>query len=293
MVKQFINFYDAKVSAFNHSLHYGGSAFEGIRSYDGKIFKLKDHLLRLFHSSNILGIKIPYSIDELYDVTYRLLQMNDLKDSYIRPFVFKTSENLRINLGNNFNTNLLIGLWEMNKYFAANSSTAINIAISNMIKPSNSSYIPYSTKISGLYSINQIIKNNIDEYYDDALIMDDRGYATELTTSNIFIVKNNTLLTPIVDCFLNGITRQTVIKIANENQIQIKECRLTIDDIMSADEMFATGTAVEIMPISSINRTKIFTKSEMTQIIIDLYEKEIKNYHTEILVNKDIEKKIK
>lgn len=265
---------EAVVSVLNHSLHYGGAAFEGIRAYNGKIFKIKEHFLRLFHSANTLGIKIQYSLEELCDIAYKTLEKNNLEDAYIRPFVFKSTDTLKINV-KNFETSVIIAAWELKKYFQCDKKKGISIGFSKFKKPSFSDFLPWSSKISGLYALNQISKNNCDESFDDVLVFDDRGFLTELTTSNIFLVKNNVLLTPIADCFLNGITRQTVIQIANENQIECRECRLTKDDLLDADEVFATGTAVEIVPIVAINNLKFFNENElmMTNMMQELYKK--------------------
>lgn len=273
---EFISAQDANVSVLNHSLHYGGAAFEGIRSYGGKIFALEDHILRLFHSANLLGIKVDHSIDEITKASYELLEKNDLKNAYIRPLVFKSSDSLRINLSN-FKSNLMIAAWGLQDYLenGERKKHGINVGFSKFKRPSSSDYLPFSAKITGLYALNQISKNNCDECFDDVIIFDDRGFVTELTTSNLFIVKNGVLKTPIADCFLNGITRQTIIKIAHENQIECRESRITMDDLFEADEIFASGTAIEILPILSINNQKFFDIEKLIFVnkIKDLYKK--------------------
>ncbi len=265
---EFIDWQDAKVHVLTHGLHYGSGAFEGIRSYNGKIFKAKEHFERLIKSASVLKMKINYSIDEMIEITTKLLELNDVPDSYIRPLVYKGAETTRLN--GKCSDNLMIACWELKNYFDSEKfNQGISVTFSEFRKPS-SKYMPNDVKISGLYSLNLIVKNSIDPQFDDAILLDDDGNITECTTSNIFIVKNGCLYTPEFSCFLNGITRQSVIDISRENGIDVIEKVISKDELRDADEIFITGTAVEIMPITKIDE-KIFHVGSITKKIIDLY----------------------
>lgn len=265
---------ECSIDVLNHCMHYGTGAFEGIRVYNGKIFKAKEHFLRLFASANTMQMKLNYSIDQLIQATEEVLEKNQLKNAYVRPLAFRGNGSLRINAENQ--PSVMIAAWELQKYFHGDKEQkpGVHLGISNFKKPS-SEFLPFNAKISGLYSLNHIMRVNSKEC-DDVIMLDWRDYVAECTTSNIFIVKNNCVYTPIADCFLNGITRKSVIEICHENQISCQETRLTIKDLIQADEIFITGTAIEIMPVLSINteqQKKIFNPHEnsITSKIQNLY----------------------
>jgi branched-chain amino acid aminotransferase len=270
---ELIDWKNAKIHVLTHGLHYGSGAFEGIRSYNGKIFKAKEHFERLFRSAEVLKIDIQYSIEELIDISNNLLKTNNVPDAYIRPLIFKGPETTRLN--GKCSDNIMIACWELKNYFDNEKfNQGIKVTFSDYIKPSKK-YMPIDVKISGLYSMNLIVRNSIDSTkFDDAIMLDENNHVAECTTSNIFMVKDNILYTPIADCFLNGITRQTVINLAINHNIQIEEKKITKAEILQADEIFITGTAVEIMPITQINE-KIFYTGEVTKKIIKLYRNEV------------------
>lgn len=270
---ELVDWRDAKVHVLTHGLHYGSGAFEGIRSYNGKMFKTKEHFERLFRSAEVLKIEIKYSIDELIKISNDLLKINQVPDAYIRPLIFKGPETIRLN--GRCSDNIMIACWELKNYFDNEKfSHGIRVTFSEYLKPSKK-YMPIDVKISGLYSMNLLVKNSIDATkFDDAIMLDEFENIAECTTSNIFMVKNGILFTSIPDCFLNGITRQTVIEIARKNNIQFEEKKISKKEILNADEVFITGTAVEVMPITMID-DKIFYVGEITKKIIDLYRKEV------------------
>ena len=272
---EFLDWRNAKVHVLTHGLHYGSGAFEGIRSYNGQMFKAREHFERLFRSGEVLKIEIQHSIDELIKTSDYLLKMNNIPDAYIRPLIFKGAETTRLN--GRCSDNIMIACWELKNYFDMEKfNNGIKVTFSEYLKPSKK-YMPSDVKISGLYALNLIVKNSIDsEKFDDAIMLDEFGFVTECTTSNIFMVKNNILYTPIADCFLNGITRQTIINIAQKNNIKFEEKKISQDEILKADEIFITGTAVEIMPITQID-DKVFHAGEITKKIIELYKNEVNN----------------
>jgi branched-chain amino acid aminotransferase len=268
-----INWRDAKVHVLTHGLHYGSGAFEGIRSYNGKMFKAVEHFERLSRSAQVLKIEIKYSIDELIKISNDLLKINNVPDAYIRPLIFKGPETTRLN--GKCSDNIMIACWELKNYFDNEKfNNGIRVTFSEYLK-SSKKYMPIDVKISGLYSMNLIVKNSIDTAkFDDAIMLDEFGFVTECTTSNIFIIKDGILYTPVPDCFLNGITRQAVIEIAKKNNIKFEEKKISKGEILDADEIFITGTAVEVMPITQID-DKIFQVGEITKKIIDLYRNEV------------------
>ena len=270
---ELVDWSNAKIHVLTHGLHYGSGAFEGIRSYNGQMFKAKEHFKRLFHSAEVFKMEIKYSINQLIKISTDLLKLNDILDAYIRPLIFKGPETTR--LGGQCSDNIVIACWELKNYFDNKKfNHGIKVTFSEYLKPSKK-YMPIDVKITGLYSLNLIVKNSIDPIkFDDAIMLDEFGNVTECTTSNIFMVKNNILYTPIPDCFLNGITRQTVIKMARKNNITFRERKISKAEILEADEIFITGTAVEVIPITQID-DQTFHVGEITKKIIALYRSEV------------------
>jgi branched-chain amino acid aminotransferase group I len=265
---EMIEWQEAKTHLLTHSLHYGTGAFEGIRSYNGKIFKSEQHFDRLRFSAQHLGIEIPYSNKELTNINYQLLNINNIKDSYIRPLIYKGAESTRLN--GKCSDNIMIAAWELKNYFdEAKFNKGIKVTFSKYFKLSEK-YAPVGTKISGLYVLNLLAKSGIPSDCDDAIILDENRNIAECTTSNIFMVKNGILKTPTPTCFLNGITRQTIIELANKNKISFEEKTMSVDELLDADEIFIVGTAIEIMPISQID-DKSFAIGDITKKIHKLF----------------------
>lgn len=269
---ELLDWRNAKVHVLTHGLHYGSGAFEGIRSYNGKMFKAKEHFERLFKSAKVLKIEIRYSVDELIGISNDLLEKNNLSDTYVRPLIFKGPETTRLN--GKCSDNIMIACWELKNYFDSEKfNEGVRVVFSQYLKPSEK-YIPTDVKISGLYSMHLIVRNSIPEGFDDAIMLDKNGFVTECTTSNIFIVKNGILYTPIADCFLNGITRQTIIEIARKNNIKCEEKKISKEELLNADGIFMTGTAIEITPITKVE-DKIFPVDEITKKMIEFYRIEV------------------
>ena len=265
---------EAKVHVLNHGLHYGSCVFEGIRIYDGKIFKLDEHIQRLFKSADILDLKIPFEMEKICLNVEELVKKQKVINGYIRPVVWRGSEMMAISAKKG-STNIAIACWEWPSYFSPDRLLdGINLTVAKWVRPSPKS-APTDSKAAGLYMICSLSKNEAENKgFDDALMLDYRGYIAEATGANIFFVKNGELFTPKPDCFLNGITRQTVINLAKKLQLNVIEDHFQIDFLSTCSEAFLTGTAVEITPISSIDSYK-FNDRTITRKLINEFNKEV------------------
>ena len=269
---ELINWRDAKVHVLTHGLHYASSVFEGERCYKGKIFREIEHTERLHHSANTLGFKIPYSIDEICKIRKVVLKANNIIDGYIRPVSWRGSEMMGISAQRN-TIHFAVAAWEWPSYYTPESRLkGIKLQLSKWRRPSPDT-APVSTKAAGLYMICTLAKHEAEKNgCQDALMLDQRGFIAETTSANIFIIINNELHTPIPDCFLNGITRQEVIKIAKKNGIPVVERHIKLDELEKADEVFVTGTAAEVTPVSQIGNY-IFKPSSICKKMIEEYTK--------------------
>ena len=241
---------DAKVHVLNHSLHYGGCAFEGERVYSGHIFKLQEHTERLFKSAELLGYKIPYTVEQINDATREIVKKQNINDGYIRPFAWRGSEKMAISAQQN-SIHVAIATWEWPVYYA-DRKKGIRLTYADWVRPAPN-MAPVASKASGLYMICTLSKHKAESQgYQEALMLDYRGYVAEATSANFFMVINGELHTPIADCFLNGITRQTVMDLARKRGIKVVERHFGPEELGKAQEAFLTGTAAEITPIREI-----------------------------------------
>ena len=261
---------DARVHIISHGMHYASLVFEGLRVYNTKIFKLEEHTDRLFNSAKILDMKIPYSYNEIIDATKKLVSDQNIQNGYVRPFVWRGSEMMGVS-AQNTKINVAIAIWDWPTYFDPDLKLkGIKLNISKWKRPDPST-APVNTKAAGLYMICTLSKHEAENLgYDDSLMLDYRGYIAEATGANIFFVKDNEIHTPIADCFLNGITRQTVINIAENENLKVKETRLKIEELSQYDECFVTGTAAEVTPVKSINEIKFFP-GKICKLLIEKY----------------------
>jgi len=273
---QLVDWKAANIHVLTHGLHYASSVFEGIRAYNGKPFKLSQHNQRLIRSAEILDMKIPYSVEELNHACMDSMKANNLANCYIRPIAFRGPEYLGIGAPNT-KIHVAIAAWDWPKYFSPELlATGIALKQTKWRKPAPDT-APWESKAAGLYMIGTVAKHEAGrEGYADALMLDYRGYVAEATAANLFMVKDGKMKTPIADCFLNGITRQTVIQLAREAGISIEETRIHLDELMQADEIFLTGTAAEITPVGKINDTT-FTPGTITRQIDALYTALVNN----------------
>ena len=271
---KFVEWRHANIHVLNHGLHYASCVFEGLRIYNGKIFKLDEHTERLFKSAKILDLDIPYNYQEVVDITKEIIVKQNISDGYVRPVVWRGSEMMAISAKKG-STNLAIAAWEWPSYFSPKKLLeGIKLNVSKWLRPSPES-APTDSKAAGLYMICSLSKHEAEKLgFDDALMLDYRGYVAEATGANIFFVKENELFTPIADCFLNGITRQTVIEIAKENKIKVHEKHFKLDFLKTCDEVFLTGTAVEITPVSSIKDFN-FEERKLTKFLISEFKKKV------------------
>ena len=269
-----IKWKEAKVHVLNHGLHYGSCVFEGIRVYNGKIFKLDEHIERLFKSAEILDLKITYSLDEIISQTKNIVEKQGVRDGYIRPVVWRGSEMMAIS-AQKASTNIAIACWEWPSYFSPEKlMEGIKLSQSKWARPSPLS-APTDSKAAGLYMICSLSKHEAEKKgFDDALMLDYRGFIAEATGANIFFVKKGELFTPIADCFLDGITRQTVIQLAKDNNFVVNEGHYKPEFLLNCEESFLTGTAVEITPVQSVDEY-IFEEREVTKKLITEFKKKV------------------
>lgn len=262
---------EAKIHVINHGLHYASCIFEGERAYEGKIFKSKEHTTRLLKSASVMGMTIPFTEEVLIRAKEDVLKANNLINAYLRPVAWRGSEQMGIG-ARAAKTHVAIAAWEWPSYFSPElREKGISLKTSTWQKPSPNTALT-EAKAAGLYMINTLSKNQAEEAgFHDALMLDYRGYAVEATGANLFRIKNGVIRTPRTDCFLNGITRQTVIQLASELGYQLEEDFITVEDLKSAEEVFITGTAAEVTAIGKIDET-LYDVGPVTRSLREAYE---------------------
>ena len=268
---------NASVHLLSHTMHYGTGVFEGVRAYKTNegpaIFRLQDHTNRLFDAASKLSVEIPYSRDELNKVQKDIFSMNNLEEGYLRPIVYLGSESLGIR-ATELSVNVAIAAWEWPSYMSPEAKeqgiSVIKSSFDQYSNPLHSGYKIIGTYINSTMALHEAIKKGADE----AILLDKNGFISEGSGENIFLIKNNTIYTPTVDHCLNGITRQSVMKIALDMGYEVVEKNLKIDELINSDEAFFTGTAVEITPISKIDKRVIGSGSRgpVTQKLQKTYE---------------------
>ena len=253
-----IDWKDAKLHVLTHGLHYGSCVFEGERVYNGEIFKLREHTNRLVYSANRMGFDIPYSVDEIDDACNQIIKIQNVKNGYVRPVAWRGSEMMAISAQKN-KIHFAIATWEWGSYFDPKiKENGIKLNISKWRRPAPNT-IPWDTKAAGLYMICTLSKHEAEkEGYNDSLMLDHQDFVAEATGANIFFIKENSkeIHTPVPDCFLDGITRRTIIDIAKENNFKINERKIKLEELKDFDACFLTGTAAEVTPVSEIGNYK-------------------------------------
>ncbi len=247
---------DARVHVLTHGLHYASSVFEGERAYAGAIFKLREHTERLIYSAKELGFEIPYAASEIDAACIETLEANGLVDGYLRPVAWRGSEMMGVSAQNN-RINLAIAAWEWPSYFAPEERLkGIRLDMADYRRPSPET-APCHAKAAGLYMICTLSKHAAESNgYADALMLDWRGRVAEATGANVFFVDNGVLHTPEPDCFLDGITRRTVMDLARARGLEIIERAIMPEEMENFSECFITGTAAEVTPVSEIGPYK-------------------------------------
>lgn len=272
---KFVKWEDAKVHVLNHGLHYASSIFEGERAYGGKIFKLEAHTERFFKSAEYLGFEIPYSQDEINQACKDALEKQGLVDAYIRPVAWRGSEMMAVSAQNN-TVHVAIAVWNWPSYYKPEEKLkGIRLDLAKWRRPDEKT-IPSHAKAAGLYMICTLSKHAAEANgYSDALMLDYRGLIAEATSANVFFVKDGVLHTPTPDCFLNGLTRQTVIELAKRRNIEVVERHIELDELESFSECFLTGSAAEVTPVSEI-AGRMFAPGDITKTLMEDYEAEVR-----------------
>tara|TARA_B100000949_G_scaffold74964_1_gene66873 strand:- start:384 stop:1271 length:888 start_codon:yes stop_codon:yes gene_type:complete len=266
---ELVDWSSAKVHVLNHGLHYASCVFEGERVYDGNIFKLSEHTERLFHSAKRMEIQIPYSQSEINQACNQIVSVQNVKNGYVRPVVWRGSEMMAISAQKN-KTNVAIATWEWGSYFDPKLKLkGIKLNISKWKRP-NPNSVPWDTKASGLYMICTLSKHEAESQgFTDSLMLDHDGNVAEATGANIFFKdKEGSLHTPIPDSFLDGITRRCVIDLAKSKKIKVIERKIKPAEMSNFVGCFLTGTAAEITPVSQIDKFNF----SVCNIIVDLSE---------------------
>jgi len=243
---------EAQLHVLSHGLHYAAAAFEGQRAYDGVIFKLSEHTERLKRSAELLGYEIPWTVEEINAACNQVVAANKISDAYVRPIAWRGSEQVGVS-ARKATVHLAIGAWEWGAYFGEESlRKGAKLDISEYRRPAPYT-APTSAKASGLYMICTIAKNRAEaKGCTEALMLDWRGQVAEATSANIFFVRDGELFTPTPDCFLDGITRRTVIGLAEQRGLKVTERAIWPEELESFQQCFLTGSAAEVTPVAEI-----------------------------------------
>ncbi len=273
---RFIDWQEAKIHILTHTLHYGGGVFEGIRAYKTRkgpaVFRLPEHIKRLFYSASALEMEIPFSKQELEKAVLETVKVNEVEECYIRPIVFFGYGKMGLN-PKGCPVQVAIAVWPWGAYLGGKEAVRVKISKYKRIDPRST---VADAKITGHY-VNSILASLEAQKtgFDEALLLDGNGYIAEGPGENIFIIKDKNIFTPPKGAILPGITRDSVITIAKDLGFRVEEKNLTVEELKSADEAFFSGTAVEICPIAQIDQCLIGNgmPGEITQKIKEIYQK--------------------
>ncbi len=257
---------DAKIHVLTHGLHYGSCVFEGERAYDGVIFKSLEHTRRLHRSAELLGFTIPYPVEEIERAKHETLQRMGLENCYVRPVAWRGSEMMGVSAQAS-QINVAVAVWSWGDYFA-DKMKGIRMTHARWRRPAPDT-APCESKAAGLYMICTMSKHDAERQgYQDALMLDYRGQVAEATGANIFFVRDGAVHTPTPDCFLNGITRQTVIALLQARGVEVIERAIFPDELAQFSECWLTGTAAEITPVAEIGDVS-YTPAALTAVLLD------------------------
>jgi branched-chain amino acid aminotransferase len=261
---------DAKLHVLSHGLHYASGVFEGERAYSGNIFKLRAHTDRLIASARILGFEIPYSADEIDAACKQVVAANGLTDAYVRPIAWRGTEQLSVS-AQQTKIHLAIATWAWPNLFGDNRMKGVRLDLATWKRP-HPETAPTASKAAGLYMIGTLAKHAAEAAgFDDALMLDWRGQVAEGTGANVFFVIDGDLHTPTPDCFLDGITRRTVMSIARRHQMKVIQRVIMPEEMPHASEVFLAGTAAEVTPVRQIARHE-FAPGRVTETLLRDYE---------------------
>ena len=264
----FVAWREAKVHVLTHALHYASCVFEGERMYDGEIFKLREHTERLFRSAEILDFRIPYSVAEIDEACKATCERNGLRDGYVRPLAWRGPEQIGVSAQAS-RTHVAIAAWDWPSYFdPEQKKQGIRLAWARYDRPDPRT-APTAAKAAGLYMICTLSKHAAErDGYADAMMLDWRGYIAEATGANVFFVRDGVIHTPTPDCFLDGITRRSVIELARAKGFDIVERHIRPEELPDFTECFITGTAAEVTPVSQIGEHR-FTPGRISLELTD------------------------
>ena len=261
---------DAKLHVLSHGLHYASGVFEGERSYSGSIFKLREHTDRLIASGRILGFEIPYSAEQIDAACQEVLAANGLEDGYVRPIAWRGTEQLSVS-AQQTRIHLAIACWAWPNLFGEDRMKGVRLGMAPWTRP-HPETAPTASKAAGLYMIGTLSKHAAEaEGYNDALMLDWRGRVAEATGANIFFVLDGEVHTPTPDCFLDGITRRTVMAIARRHQMKVVERVIMPEEMARATEVFLAGTAAEVTPVREI-AGQTYAPGAITETLLRDYE---------------------
>ena len=262
---------EAKIHVLSHGLHYASSIFEGERMYDGTIFKSREHSERFINSAKIIDMHMPLGVDELEEIKYAVCAANGLNDAYVRPVAWRGGEEMGVS-AKKTKTHIAVAAWAWGTYFDAEKrDKGISLKTAQWRRPDPKT-APVESKAACLYTISTMSKHSVEEDgFDDALMLDYRGYVAEASAANFFAVKDGTLITPIPECFLNGITRQTVMQLAKDAGIPIEERHIKPEELSGFEEIFVTGTAAEVTAVGQIDDNH-YTVGPITKQLRETYE---------------------
>jgi branched-chain amino acid aminotransferase len=267
---------DIRPHLLTHGLHYASCVFEGERVYSGRVFRLREHSARLIDSAAALGFEIPYGLEEIERATLETVAAQGYADAYVRPVAWRGSEMMGVSAQQAF-IHFAVAVWEWPSYFSPDARTrGIGLKTATWKRPSPEC-APVHSKAAGLYMICTLSKHAAEkDGFDDALMLDWRGRVAETTGANIFLVIDGALHTPVPDCFLDGITRRSVMRLAEARGISITERVIMPDEMASADEIFITGTAVEVTPVGRIDDLD-FQVGPVTRALMEDYDKLVRS----------------
>ena len=265
---EFVPWREANIHVLTHGLHYASSVFEGERAYGGHIFESRKHSERLHRSANILDFEVPGTVDQLEDAKVEALAKSGLENAYVRAFAWRGSEMMGVSAQEN-RIHLAVAVWHWGDYFA-DKMKGIAMTHAQWRRPDPKT-APCEAKAAGLYMICTLAKHAAERAgYADALMLDWRGHVAEATGANIFFLRDGALHTPTPDCFLNGITRQTAIRLAQDRQIEVVERTILPEELPTFSECFITGTAAEITPVRSIGDVE-YKPGQVTEALVTDY----------------------
>ena len=275
---------DAKIHVLTHTLHYGTGVFEGVRAYETSsgpaIFRLNDHTKRLFNSADLIGMSIPYSPEELNDAQVNIVRENNLNNAYIRPMCFYGSEGLGLR-ADNLKVHCIVAAWYWPSYLSPELyEKGIKVKLSSYTRQRGNKVS--RSKVNGNY-VNSIVALNeaLSAGFDEALMLDTEGNVAEGSGENFFMVKDGKIFTPDVEASLNGITRKSIIDLAKNEKIDVIEKNISPEEVIQADELFFTGTAAEVLPITFVDKNKISNgkRGPITKILQSKYSNHVRGEH--------------